>query len=214
MTPSPEPKLRRFASAEVVTHWVFAALMFILIATAACLYLPALAGLVGNRPTVRMIHVVCGFLLPVPLLLALASRAFRSDAGLLDRFSRADWRWLRSRQRRTGLIPVGKFNAGQKLNAAFTLGAVIVMLMTGLIMFFNSRFPDAMRTGATFVHDWLALAIVIVVIGHMYMAFKDAGALYGMGSGKVSVAWARREHGQWAAEQEAIQLGAGSGETA
>ena len=51
---------------------------------------------------------------------------------------------------------MGKFNAGQKLNAAFTLGSILVLFGTGAIMFFSSAFPDDIRTGATFVHDWLA----------------------------------------------------------
>ena len=203
MPRSPEPQLRRFTAAELATHWVFGVLMIVLIATAACLYLPSLSILVGNRPTVRMIHIVSGFLLPVPIILAIASRAFRDDAGRLNRFTRNDWRWLKSSRRRTGLIPVGKFNAGQKLNAAFVLGSLILMFATGAIMTFNSYFPDMIRTGSTFVHDWLALAIVIVVVGHLYMAFRDAGALYGMGTGRVSLAWAEREHDVWAAQEVA-----------
>ena len=35
--------------------------------------------------------------------------------------------WLRSKDRRSGRLGIGKFNAGQKLNAAFVLGGVIVM---------------------------------------------------------------------------------------
>ena len=46
-------------------------------------------------------------------------------------------------------------------------------------------------------------AIVIVVVGHLYMAFRDAGALYGMGTGRVSLAWAEREHDVWAAQEVA-----------
>ncbi len=66
-----------------------------------------------------------------PSFSALLSKAFRSDAGRLNRFTRNDWKWLRSRQRRDGTIPVGKFNAGQKLNANFQIGAILTMLGTG-----------------------------------------------------------------------------------
>ena len=116
----------------------------------------------------------------------------------------ADAEWLRQGG---GLLKKGvhppseKFNAGQKLNAAFSLGAIIVLLVTGTMMFFSSLFPDALRTGATFVHDWLALAFVVVVLGHIYMAFNDATARMGMRTGSVPVSWAQREHGAWAAEQ-------------
>ena len=47
-----------------------------------------------------------------------------------------------------GPDPVGQINAGQKLNAAFSVGSIIIMLATGAIMFFNAWFPDDIRTGA------------------------------------------------------------------
>lgn len=192
--------LPRFSQAERWAHRSIAILMGILLLTAALLYIPDLGGLVGNRQIVRVIHEVAGFALPVPILLALFSRAFREDSGRLNRFRPSDWEWLRSRDRRTGRIRVGKFNAGQKLNAAFVLGAVIVMFATGALMFFSSHFPDALRTGATFVHDWLAIAVTIVVVGHIYMAYNDATARLGMRTGSVPLRWAEREHGAWADE--------------
>lgn len=177
--------------------------MLILFATAAALYIPDISAVVGNRQLVRVVHEVAGFALPVPIVIALLSPAFRLDVRRMNRFRPSDWAWLRASDRRTGRIRVGKFNPGQKLNAAFTLGAIILMFGTGSVMFFSSRFPDALRTGATFVHDWLALALVVVVTGHIYMAYKDATARVGMRTGEVPVEWARREHGLWAAEEQA-----------
>lgn len=206
-TPSPNPTARngarmiRFSRAERYLHRSIVALTFVLLATAAVLYLPSISVLVGNRPLVSDIHVIAGFALPIPIVLALFSRAFRRDADTLNRFTPSDWQWLRSRDRRSGRIPVGKFNAGQKLNSAFTLGWILVMLLTGSIMFFNSYFPDDIRTGATFVHDWLTLLIVVVVGGHLYMAMGDAEARVGMRTGEVSKDWAKREHAEWVSEE-------------
>ncbi len=180
-------------------HRSIAALTFVLLATGSALYFPDISVLVGNRPLVSDVHVIAGFALPIPIVLALFSRAFRRDADLLNRFSPDDWRWLRSRDRRTGRIPVGKFNAGQKLNSAFTLGWVLVMLGTGSVMFFSSLFTDDIRTGATFVHDWLTLVVFVVVVGHIYMAMNDAESRVGMRTGDVSAEWAQREHPQWVA---------------
>jgi formate dehydrogenase subunit gamma len=134
-------------------------------------------------------------------VLALASAAFRADSARLNRFTAQDWRWLRSQRRRTGHIPVGKFNAGQKINAAFTLGAIIIMFVTGVIMWQNGPFTDDIRTGATFVHDWLTIAIVIMVSGHIWMAMNDTEARRGMRTGYVNPSWARHEHGEWFAEE-------------
>lgn len=192
--------LPRFTRAERWLHRSVGLLLGVLIITGAVMFLPDLSGLVGNRQVVTTLHDIAGWLLPVPLLLALGSRAFRRDAGLLNRFSPADWQWLRSRDRRSGRIRVGKFNAGQKLNAALSLGAVIVLFGTGMVMFWSSLFTDTIRTGATFVHDWTALALGLLVLGHIWMAYNDATARAGMRTGEVPLTWAEREHAAWADE--------------
>ena len=193
--------LLRFTAAERWAHRTIAILTGILLITAALLYIPDLGGLVGNRQIVRVIHEIAGFALPVPIIVALFSRAFRADTGRLNRFLPSDWEWLRKGDRRSGRIRVGKFNAGQKLNASFSLGWIIIMFLTGAMMFFSSHFTDDLRTGATFVHDWLALAVVVVVLGHIYMAFNDATARRGMRTGSVPVSWAQREHAAWVSEE-------------
>jgi formate dehydrogenase subunit gamma len=193
-------RLERFTTAERWVHRTLGIVLGVLIVTGALLFFPALGSLIGNRQIVSTIHEWTGWLVPIPLLLALASRAFRQDAGRLNRFRPTDWEWLRSRDRRSGRIPVGKFNAGQKLNSALTLGSVIVLFATGMIMFWSGLFPETIRTGATFVHDWLSLAFGILVLGHIYMAFNDATARLGMRTGYVPEDWARREHGAWATE--------------
>jgi len=196
--------LARFTRGERWVHWSLAVLMTVLLVTAAVLYLAPLEQLIGRRRLVAQIHVYTGYLLPVPVLAGWArSAALRLDIRRLNRFTLLDWAWLRSRQRRSGAIAVGKFNAGQKLNAAFTLGAIAVMLGTGLIMHFTRLWPLAWRTGATFVHDWLAMAILVVVIGHLWFAAKDPQARAGMRTGQVPLGWARREHRLWAIEEEA-----------
>lgn len=200
VTTNPSPELQRFTRAERWTHRSIAILTVVLILTGAALFFPDLSVLVGNRPLVKNLHTVSGLLLPLPLIIAAFFVAFRRDAELLNRFTPDDWRWLRSRERRSGAIPVGKFNAGQKLNAAFTLGSIIVMFGTGLILWQNGYFTDDIRTGATFVHDWLGLIVVIMVVGHTWMAMADAEARRGMRTGNVTRAWAEREHSAWASE--------------
>lgn len=194
-------QLVRFTRAERWLHRTTAALVAICVVTAALLYVPALATLVGRRALVETVHVVAGLLLPVPLLLSLVSAAVRLDLGRLNRFAPDDWTWLRSRTRRSGAIKVGKFNAGQKLNAAFTAGALLVLLGTGLLMRFPTLAPVVYRTGATFVHDWIALAVVVVAAGHLGYAWRDPVARAGMRTGRVPLWWARRDHAAWADEQ-------------
>jgi formate dehydrogenase subunit gamma len=115
-------------------HQATAVLGLTCLATAAALYLEPIAELVGRRGLVVQIHVWSGLALPVPVLLGLASRAVRSDYRLLNRWTRVDLEWLRRRDRRTAGLPVGKFNAGQKLNASLSAGGGLVLLGTGIVL--------------------------------------------------------------------------------
>ncbi len=107
-----------------------------------------------------------------------------------------DRRWLRT-WGRDNAVRVGKFNGGQKLNAAFVGGAALVMLATGSIMKWFGPFPDSWRTGATFVHDVVAWLLVISIVGHLFYAFSDRDAIGGMLRGWVSPAWAKRRSPRW-----------------
>jgi formate dehydrogenase subunit gamma len=199
-TPPSTVRVRRFSRAERWTHRTTAALTGVCVLTAACLYIPELAQLVGRRALVVTVHEWAGLALPVPVLAALASRAFRADLRLLNRFGPHDGRWLRAavrRDRRPESRPAGKFNAGQKVYAAWIAGATLVMLGTGLMMWFTHLTPLVWRTSATFVHDWLALTMGIVLAGHIGMALADPEARRGMRTGSVSREWAEREHPLW-----------------
>ncbi|CAM5697954.1 cytochrome b/b6 domain-containing protein [Streptomyces pseudogriseolus] len=192
--------VRRFGPAQRWAHRATAVLMGVCVATAACLYLPQLAQLVGRRALVVTLHQWAGLLLPVPVLAALVSRAFRADLGRLNRFGPHDRVWLRAalrRDRRPASRPAGKFNAGQKLYAAWIAGATLVMLGTGLLMWFTHLTPLVWRTAATFVHDWLALTVGIVLAGHIGMALADPEARRGLRTGSVGREWAEREHPLW-----------------
>jgi formate dehydrogenase subunit gamma len=79
-------------------------------------------------------------------------------------------------------------------------GAIAALLGTGVIMYFPTMARLSWRTGATFVHDWFALALGLLVIGHVFYAMKDSEARRGMRTGQVSAAWARAEHAAWADE--------------
>jgi formate dehydrogenase subunit gamma len=199
--------IERFDGVERVVHWVNAAFMLILIATGAILYLDPLEKLIGQRNLIQDLHVYTGVALPIPLLVGLAGpwgRALRADLRRFNRWTAADRMWLRAARRPRALrqamqrqLDTGKFNAGQKLNAAFVAGAGLVLLETGAIMRWYHPWPLSWRTGATFVHDWLALAIGIVVIGHIVMALSMPDTLRAMVSGRIRRAWAERHAPAW-----------------
>ena len=194
--------IERFTRAERALHWATAAAVLVCAVTGLVLYVGPLTALVGRRTLVKDTHVLAGLVMPVPFVLAYAGRwraGLRADVRRLNRWTRADRRWLWSRGR-DAADEVGKFNAGQKANAAFVAGMIPIMVVTGSIMRWYEPFDIAYRTGATFVHDWTAIATWLVVAGHITFALADPGSLRGMVTGGVSRAWAERHHPRWAAE--------------
>ncbi|MFZ6005721.1 MAG: cytochrome b/b6 domain-containing protein [Actinomycetota bacterium] len=189
----------RFDRAERWLHWANALLFLVLLATGMILYVGSLSALVGRRVLVKDVHVISGLLLPLPLLLAYAGRwrgGLRRDVRRFARWSRDDTRWLTSLGRR-GRERMGKFNAGQKINAIFVAGCIPLMLATGAIMRWFEPFPLDWRTGATFVHDWLALILLAVVVGHIGKALSEPVALRAMRAGSVPAERVQRHHPRW-----------------
>jgi formate dehydrogenase subunit gamma len=189
----------RFDRTERWLHWANAALVGVLVVTGGVLYWGELSSIVGRRALFKEIHVIAGLCLLVPFLLALPGRRgrrLRRDLGVLNRFSADDFRWLRSRGG-DPTVRLGKFNPGQKLNTAFVGAALVTMLATGLVLRFFSPFPLSWRTGATFIHDWTALALGLAITGHVWLAVADPHALRGMVSGTVPAWWARQKRPRW-----------------
>jgi formate dehydrogenase subunit gamma len=191
----------RFDRVERYAHWCTATLMLILLFTGFGMYAGPLSQLVGRRLLMRSIHLYAGLLLPVPVLVAISLRAggqLRQDLGRLNRWTRDDRQWW-SRRRR-GAAQLGKFNPGQKLNATFIGASIVVMLMSGSILKWYSPFSDSWRQGATFVHDWFAIGLLLAIAGHIVLAFRDPDALDAMKHGAVDAGWAQLHRPRWYAE--------------
>lgn len=200
--------LVRFDGVERAVHWSNAMLFTVLIFTGVALYYPPLIGLIGRRHLVEEVHLYTGLALPLPILAALGGswgRGLRADLRRFNRWSRSDRQWLRERLTgravpKHGSDQTGKFNPGQKLNAAFTAGAGLAMLASGAILAWYRPFPLSWREGATFVHDWGALAFVVVIAGHVAMALSHPESLRSMFTGRIAAGWARRHAPRWWAE--------------
>jgi formate dehydrogenase subunit gamma len=200
-----ERRLLRFDRVERVAHWVNALLFAVLMATALPLYFVQLEAIIGRRELLVEIHTWSGIALPVPLMISLAGswgRRFRRDVRRFNLWLSEETRWLRGLGQER-LPELDKFNPGQKLNALFTAGAIVVMLGTGIILKWFGLFPLDWRTGATFVHDVLAAVIFVVVFGHIGFALTHRGALRSIFKGWVTESWAARHAPRWLEEERA-----------
>jgi formate dehydrogenase subunit gamma len=205
--PSGTRALLRFDRVERTVHWLNASLVLMLMVTGAALYFTPLIALVGRRRLIEQIHLYVGLSLPLPLLLGLAGswgRQLRRDVRRINRWTEEDVQWLRglvdtaSGRRQPGRrARLGKFNPGQKLNAAFVAGGGLVMLGTGALLRWYVPFPLSWRAGATFVHNWLAATFVIAIMSHVAFALADREALRAMIGGHISRPWAARHAPAW-----------------
>jgi formate dehydrogenase subunit gamma len=198
-------RILRFDRAQRTAHWANALLFGILMLTALPLYFSTLAGVVGRRALVADIHLWTGVALPVPLFVSLLGpwgTQMRRDLRRINKWTKDEVVWLKALGRKAPRV-VDKFNPGQKLNAIFIGGSIVVMLATGAMLKWFRFFPVSWRTGATFVHDVLAFVIFAVVIGHVLFAVTHWGSMRSMIKGWVSDEWAARHAPGWRAEEMA-----------
>lgn len=153
------------------------------------------------RHVIEMIHLWTGIALPAPIIVSLLGpwgRGMRHDLKRVNYWTRDEIRWLRSLGRTS--LRADKFNPGQKLNTIFIGAAILVMLVTGSMLQWFRFFSPSLRTGATFVHDAFALAIFIVVFGHIFMALTHRDSLRSMFKGWITEGWAARFAPRWLKE--------------
>jgi formate dehydrogenase subunit gamma len=90
---------------------------------------------------------------------------------------------------------VGRFNAGQKINALFTLVTASLLLATGVALW-----PFGIDGIVRDVHRWLTLLVLIPIAGHVYLAAVHPStrhSLRGMLDGRVDREWAASHHPRW-----------------
>ena len=118
----------------------------------------------------------------------------------------ADKQWWRSlkhyiQNEDEKMPPAGRYNAGQKaLFWSFFYGAV-VLLLTGLALWFPERIPWSFRWVryiSVFLHPVAALVTIANFMIHIYMSvFAERGAFGSVIRGDVSLAFAKRFHPGW-----------------
>lgn len=191
--------VRRFSRTERTLHWVNAAGFLLLLATGLILYLPSLSMDVGRRPLIKDLHFWGGIgWVSALVLVALLGdrRGVLRTARELDLFAREDVNWLRRRRP----WEQGRFNAGQKLNAALTAAFLVLFLVSGLLLWAGEQDTRFRFASTVILHDGLLYASLVLLLGHLYLALIHPAtrhALRGMVLGTVREDWARRHHARW-----------------
>lgn len=193
-----ERYVRRFSRTERAVHWVHASAFLVLLGSGLVLYLPSLATEIGRRPLVKDVHLFTALAWAIALLAVVAlgdRRGLRATTRELDVFDADDRRWLLGRH-----VRQGRFNAGQKLNAALTAAFAVLLAVSGVLLWLGER-DTGFRFDSTIVlHDVVAYLSVALLAGHLYLAVihpSTRHALRGMTVGTVREDWAREHHAKW-----------------
>ena len=191
--------VKRFSRTERVLHWVNAAGFLILLASGLILYLPSLAADVGRRPEIKDIHFWggIGWVCALVLVALLGDRrGLLRTARQMDGFDREDIYWLRRRRP----APQGRFNAGQKLNAALTAAFLVLFFVSGMLLWAGERDTRFRFASMVVLHDGLLYASLVLLVGHLYLAVLHPAtrhSLRGMTLGTVREDWAEEHQPRW-----------------
>jgi formate dehydrogenase subunit gamma len=198
--------LHRFSRTERAVHWIHAAAFLVLLGSGLVLYLPSLSEAIGRRPLVKGIHIYTALAWACALVLVVAlgdRRGLRRTIRELEWFDADDRRWLTGRS-----SPQGRFNAGQKLNAAISAAFALLFAISGFLLWYGERNTTFRFASTIVVHDWLTYIASVLLLGHLYLAVihpSTRHALRGMTVGSVREDWAREHHAKWAEEAAAAR---------
>jgi formate dehydrogenase subunit gamma len=194
-------RVRRFNGVEIATHWTFAGLFLLLLASGLALFHPQWRNLdLAGVKLVKEIHIALGLLFVLaPLTVAAWDnwRALRADARALRTWTAADTGWLvalaaRAACQRRAAPDQKRFNAGQKLNVAYVMVISVGLVVTGGLIWPDWLLPPGERALLFQMHDLLMLLSVPAVVIHVVLATvvpATRPSLRGMVDGTVPAAW-------------------------
>ena len=203
--PAPEEGVLRYSLSERVLHWFIAFTFIYLLLSGFALGYPRMAWLyrvLGGGQTVRFVHPIVGVAFSVAVLLMLLIWLRDMAFDETDRVWARDMRnYMREGHSRAD---VDRFNAGQKGYFWFAVLTGVLLLLTGLPLWFPGLLTGGWNQVARLVHHALFLLTVGGFIIHVYMStVMLPGTMPGMTGGRVTRAWAAWHHPSWFRKQEA-----------
>ena len=199
----PEGRILRYTLSERIHHWLGSFFYVYCLITGLAFWSPYmfwLAVLVGGGPAARFWHPWFG--LGFTLSMFWMYKMWRRDMLTTD----ADRRWAKAMKSYIenddqNLPPEGRFNYGQKLFFWLMFYGVILLVISGVGLWFVESIPWSLRWLrylAVTVHVIAALATIGGFIIHVYMGTAMVrGGFTSIIRGEVSTAWAKTHHRLW-----------------
>jgi formate dehydrogenase subunit gamma len=198
-----EELITRYTLGERVNHWIGALTYIYLLITGLAFWSPYLywlSAIVGGGPAARFWHPWFGLIFAASLFWMF--KDWHRDMQIDD----SDRAWGKAipyyiRNEDEKLPPVGRFNFGQKIYFWATFYSLILLLISGVGLWYTDALPWSLRYlryAAILIHASVALITIGLFLIHVYMSvFLEEGSLGSMILGTVSRAWAWTFHRTW-----------------
>jgi len=200
---TPQGRILRYTLNERLNHWVAAASYIYLLLTGLAFYSPWLfwiAAVLGGAAVSRMLHPWAGLIFFGAVLYMY--KVWASQMRGTD----TDKQWWNSvrhyiRNEDDKMPAAGRYNAGQKLLFWGFFWCGILLLLSGIVLWFSEYLPWSLRFLryiSVLVHPAAALLTIGLFLIHIYMSvFAERGAFGSVIRGDVSQAFAKRYHPGW-----------------
>ena len=181
-----------------VIHWVVAVFFFGALFTGMPIWSPVfgwMATFFGGLSVCRWLHAWLGvaFAAAVLLMLVLWAREML--------FDKADRKFSLSEYLRFSEAEdpnVGKYNAGQKFFFWMVVVTGILILLTGIVLWWPALFSQTLRSISILLHDICFIGFFAAIVGHIYLGTAaEPGTFQSMTRGTVTRQWARLHHPRW-----------------
>jgi formate dehydrogenase subunit gamma len=211
---SSEVKVRRFSRGFVAAHAVNAISFFALYITALPMYAHSFSWLfnvLGGPANARLLHRIfaCIFVTPTIIFLIFDPKGLalwmkelitwkKRDIQFFTEFVKDLFGFQFKHIRQTF------YNAGEKVNSMLQIVCALMIICSGITMWFPQFFPRAVTQWGYFFHNVGFGLAIAVVVGHVYLGVihKNSRPGYtGVITGEVPASWAREHHTEWYDEE-------------
>ncbi|WP_153125557.1 formate dehydrogenase subunit gamma [Peribacillus tepidiphilus] len=208
--------VKRFSKPVIIAHWTNALAFFMLYVSGLPMYTEFfdwLYVLFGGPENARLVHRIFGvlFILPVIFILLVDPKSFIHWIKQIFSWKAHDFQFFKEFPKeffgKHADIPKQDFyNAGEKLNSLLTILCTVMLVSSGLVMWFPHLFAQGVVMWAYPIHNIGLGLSMAVIVGHIYLSVGHPGsrpAMRGMLKGEVDEDFARAHHGRWMDELDA-----------
>ncbi|HNX93050.1 MAG TPA: cytochrome b/b6 domain-containing protein [Syntrophomonas sp.] len=203
-------RVERFNFVARITHWGHTVTFLLCLFTGLVLFLDGvdwLAAIFGGYGGAGLVHRIAAVLLTILLAIFVVFDFKGIISWIKDilRFGLNDIKFILNFPLEFFGFPVKvppqtRFNGGEKGNSIVTPTMVILLVLSGYIMWFPSIFPAGLVRVAYPTHDIAMILATCMVCMHGYLGSFHTGSgesFWGMWKGTVRADWAKHHHAVW-----------------